>query len=314
METGLEKRYENGVLYIICSSICIALFSLFAKESLCIQSMTLLIFFRFAVPCAILLPVMLWIKTPLRLSLKKELPRQIIRCCFVLGSQYSLFYYLTKGSLLNAMLLYNSGTIFLPVITWLFYNHRVSHKSFSSILISFLGVACILKPSLSIVSLYALIGLMSGIFMAFSQVFNANNSTIDKVDKNLFYFFTLSTILSFLVFFGVEMATTENIFAAVMQDFTQNVKLNWYLLALGLASILNQLFRCMAYSHSRPTSLAPFLYGGVVFSGFFDWYAFNVTPDVLSLMGALFVVIGAIMKLKLEMKQEQQRKIKTQTE
>jgi drug/metabolite transporter (DMT)-like permease len=67
--------------------------------------------------------------------------------------------------------------------------------------------------------------------------------------------------------------------------------------ALGGASILSQLTRAAAYKRGTPTGLSPFLYFSILLGGLFDWLVFDRPPNGLSLLGALLIIFGGVLKL-----------------
>lgn len=222
-----------------------------------------------------------------------------MRSSCVLIQQYTVFFYLLHGSLLDITVLLNLSPIFVAFLERIFFKHPI-HKSVAiSLAVSFIGVLCVLQPDQGIFSLLSLIGIIAALASASSQVVYGHNVRKEPAAVSLFYLFFIGSIVSFLVLLVYQGFAHESLITAtrsfVFGDWTAIL----FLLLLSLCTLGNQGFRGLAYSHGRPATLAPFLYFSVFFSGIFDWLVFHNIPNALAIIGSCLIILGGFLQLYL---------------
>lgn len=289
------ESFKTGVCYMMLSAAGMSLVALFAKVGIAEISLTSLIFWRY-VTAAILCFIYLYVAVEIKdIFPVKNIRIHLLRAVFVLTAQYSFIYYLEFSTLLNATLLLNTGPLFIPIIEWAILRKKVGVSSWVGVIVSFIGVICILQPEKGIFSLLSMIGLLSGISQGASQVVFGIAAKEERSDISVLYLFILNACFTFLPFLLIDKLP-------VGEPIWNNV---WYaapvaiIIFIGLASCINQLFRAAAYNHGSPSRLAPFLYLSILLSGVFDWAIFGRVPNVLTIIGAALVLLGLFLKIYL---------------
>ncbi|MCF7806162.1 MAG: DMT family transporter [Simkaniaceae bacterium] len=293
----MEKKgsFSLGVLLTLTSGIgysLTALMAKFAEDSLHVPS---LIFWRYFIGFLICLTWMTLIGHFRRDIHFRNLKLHFLRAFFVLGAQYGFLYYLKSNTLLNALVLINTGPLFIPMIEKLILKNRVGRSSWIGVIVSFIGVILVLQPNREIFSLMSLVGLSSGLCQGASQVVFGINSQTEKSDIGILYLFFLCSVFSLIPYLFSE---------ATFHD-TEQVRmgnLSLLLLGIGLFSVVNQLFRAQAYKTSTPSRLSPFLYSSVLLAAFYDWAIFHTVPNLLTSIGTFLVISGGIAKIYLRHK------------
>lgn len=281
-----KRSFTHGALFMALSAGSLSLAYLFVKMSTAEVPFFLLVFLRFIIPF-LLLALIFAVR---RLSIKTvSLRGHIVRALFVLTAQYSIFYYISKDSLLNATVLLNTSPFFIPLIEWLVLKYHIPKSTWISIAISAAGVICILQPDAGLFSLLSFVGLLAGIAQACSQVAFGLSAQKESPEISLFYLFGIGSILTFFPLLGQK----------TVLEVAWEPDLIGYVLLLSLASLMNQYFRAKAYAHRKPSTLSTFLYLSVLISGFFDWFVFKEIPNTLSIIGAILVIVGGISKIVL---------------
>lgn len=276
---------------LLCSFL-MALFVLFGKIAIGITSFFQLTFLRFAIPLILFLPYLL-IKGSLKeLFYQCNLRMELIRALCILVYQYSIFYYLLHASLLDATVLQNTAPLFIPILEALFFKYKFDRRVILSILISFVGILCILQPDKDIFARLSIAGLLVPLSQAGSQVLYGHQAKRENLTMTLFYQFFLTTICSGVIYLFASAFFGE---ADSLKNYSGLAWMN--ILALGLVSLLNQQLRGIAYRHGKPSALAPFLYVSLIFSALFDWTLFHNLPNWLSLLGATLVVAGGLIQV-----------------
>ncbi len=280
------RSFAHGTIYMVLSAASLSLAYLFVKISTAEVPYFLLVFLRFIIPFLFLATVF----AIGRRSIKTQsLRAHMLRILFVLIAQYSIFYYISKDSLLNATVLLNTSPLFIPLIEWFFLKYRIPKSTWISMVISAVGVVCILQPGTGLFSKLSLIGLLAGICQAGSQVVFGLSAKKEAPEISLFYLFGFGSILSFFPLIGQRTAL----------EVSWTPSLIVFILLLSSAGLMNQYFRGKAYAHRKPSTLSTFLYLSVPISGFFDWFVFYDVPNTLSIIGAILVIVGGGSKIAL---------------
>ena len=283
-----HKQFFIGIVFMLISAFFVAFIALSGKILTTHTPLTTLIFLRSFLP----LLIVSWVVflTDNKLS-ADNMPLHGLRALFVTLSQYCLFYYLTQGSLLVGTLLYSTSPLFAPIISRFALGQGIKPKTIISIIISFIGVILIIKPNMHTVNLLALVGLGAGFFNACSQV--TLHRCVQKQSPLIIAWIMYGlcsciALFPFLIFFhesNIHFLFSGHAVSAI-----------WLLLIFfAFSSITNQAARSMAYKQvNKASSLSPFLYASILFSGILDWWMYDLLPDRYSIVGALLIITGGV--------------------
>ncbi len=281
-----------GMAYMLISSVLLSLFSLFGKFAIEETPFFLLTALRFIIPLLIMIPYFLWTSSFKELFLSSNFKLQLLRALCMLVYQYTIFYYLTFSSLLNATILQNTFPLFLPILEKLFFKHHFNKREIVSILICFAGVLCILQPDRGILEGLSLFVILAPLSQAGSQMLYAHQARQENQKSTLFYLYFLCSIATTAIYFF----SPEHVnLGSSMVRFSLWTWIT--IMCLGVVSIFNQYYRGKAYSFAKPSSLSPFLYFSLIVSGFLDWVIFHQFPNWLSAVGAFLVIAGGMIQL-----------------
>jgi drug/metabolite transporter (DMT)-like permease len=274
-----------GGLLIVIAFLCVAIMSAFGKAAAQVSTATI-VFFQNFISLLLFLPWSLRHgPTPLKTS---RIGLHILRACAGLLSQVLMFAAVKKMPLMNAVLLTNSAPLFIPLITWAWLKEKISGIVWASLLVGFVGVVLILKPSAALITNpAALIATTAAIFSAFALVTVNRLSTTETTQRILFYYFLISSIVTapFAIWNGAI--------------FRPRATVDWlYLVGIGVFMAASQLLIILAYRHASAGRIAPFNYSVVVFSGLIGWFVWKNAPDLLSLFGVVLVTAGGILSTK----------------
>ena len=285
-----KESFHAGVLYMLLSASGIAFVGLFGKLGAQEFSLEALIFWRY-VAAFVLCALVLWALGKLHPVLPfSNTKLHFLRAFFVLGAQYSFYYYIQRDTLLNGLVLLSLGPLSIPVIERAVTGHRIGKSTWVGLIVSFLGMLCILQPDGGIFSLLSLVGVLAGLCQGCSQVVFGISSKDERTELSTLYMFFLCMVLSFLPFLYAEP------FVGTQRENLNPIVL---ILLLGGASLLSQLMRAAAYKHGTPTRLSTFLYFSILLGALFDWLIFGQTPNGLSAVGAILVITGGLLKMYL---------------
>lgn len=157
-------------------------------------------------------------------------------------------------------------------------------------MISFIGIALILKPTDGVDELMIL-GLMAGFFNACSQVtMHYCSKTSDTFSMTL-AMFALTSLYSFLLLLAT--GHSHELKMTILQG--DNAQFWLLIIIMGILTISNQSFRTKAYRYvNKPATLTPFLYTSIVFSGVLDWWVYHRLPEWNTYAGSVLIFLGGI--------------------
>lgn len=146
--------------------------------------------------------------------------------------------------------------------------------------ISCIGALILIRPGMEAFQIAAVIALAAAIFMGFENIFIKRLSSREPAIRILF----INNMI------GMILAVTAASFFWRAPTLDQ-----WKLLVLiGCVMACAQAFYIQAMKYSDASFVVPFSYATLVFATLYDFAAFDVIPDVVSGVGALTIIFGAL--------------------
>jgi drug/metabolite transporter (DMT)-like permease len=286
-----KESFAKAVIYTIFSAIGIAIVGLFGKLGFQEFSLEGLIFWRY-LATFLLCILTLWLLGYLHDVFSFGSPKlHFLRAFFVLGAQYSFYYYISQNSLMNGLVLLSLGPLFIPVIEWIVTRNRIGTSTWVSLVVSFIGVLLVFQPDGGIFSLFSLIGILAGVCQGCSQVVFGISGKSERTEISTLYLFFLCVLISLVPYLLFE--------SHPVPKGQHSLYAFGIIAVLAAASVMSQLTRAIAYKHGTPSKLATFLYFSILLGGFFDWFVFGKIPNKLSVIGSFLVIIGGVLKIYL---------------
>lgn len=213
----------------------------------------------------------------------RRFPLYLVRVFSSLAATYCLFYAIGKLPLVDAILLSYTRPLFLPIVAYLWRGKRWSKNVWFGLIIGFLGVILILKPSESVFDVATLVGLAAGLFGAIAFISIRRMTKTEPSEKILFYYLLLSMPITALPLVGVWQKLN-------LQQF-------WMMLLIGLVAMLYQLMMTKAYQRGKAYKVASLLYSTVIFAALYDWWVGKQFLDYVSFIGIVLILIGSVFSL-----------------
>jgi len=189
------------------------------------------------------------------------------------------FYAIDTLILSDANVIFRLSTVFVVILSWIFLNERITKKQLFTILVAFIGIIFIMKPSFSIRLIPYLIALL-GSFVA-----GISYTTLRPLGKSehpiavVFYFSTFASIV---------------ITPYVLLNFVPMTKTQWlYAILAGMSAVVGQIGITFAYRLAPAKEVSIYGYFGVVFSAIFSMFIFDIAPDILSVIGYIIIFASA---------------------
>ena len=196
------------------------------------------------------------------------------------------FYAITHISLADSTIIQKLSPFVILILSYIFFKEKMTKFQMFAIIIAFIGVGFIIKPSgngfISMGALAALLGAFcSGIAYTCVRYLGTHNVSGEFI---IFFFSTLSTLLllPYLIFDYRAMTMYQ---------------LSMLILA-GASATIGQYGVTFAYKYAAAKNISVFDYSQVLFSGIFGFIFFNELPDLQSLIGYIIVISVGIILVK----------------
>ena len=181
----------------------------------------------------------------------------------------------------TAMTLTFSSPFFIVILSIFFLNDKVGAYRWSAIIIGFVGVVLILRPTSDIFNFYSIFSILTAVAWAFSVI-------ILKFIPNVY---TTSKIQFYTLIFNVVGALI--LFIILSNNFTVNSLNDLMLMILtGILGGSAAILFVYAYRLIAVSKLASFEYFGIPSSFLLGWLFFNETPWSQLFPGVLLIVFA----------------------
>ncbi|MBU1195358.1 MAG: DMT family transporter [Proteobacteria bacterium] len=210
----------------------------------------------------------------------------LLRGCSGLTALYTFYYSLSHIQLVEATLLRSASPLCVPIIIRLWLNIKIPRRRWLPIIIGFIGVIVVLRPTPDNISVWHILALISAFMVAFSMVSTRLLVYTEKGTAVVFYYYLLAASGS------MPLAIKSFTFAP------------WHvwmaLVGAGICLYLAMTCYTLSFEYAKPSVISPVSFFGVIFAGFWGWLFWGQIPTVWTFVGIVFIAAGAIMILKQE--------------
>lgn len=209
----------------------------------------------------------------------QHFPLHLLRDVAGVSSYYLFFLAIRFLNLPEATTLYNASPFFVPLVWWIWHQEKIAPHLWSSIVIGFLGVAIMLRPSQEMFQFGFVFGLFSAIASAIALcALRVLNLKKEPMSRTLFYYFAVGSLLTFpFAAAAWEMPTPTEWAAAI---------------GIGTATAIGQMLLTTAYRYGTASYLSPLGYITIIYSALIAWWFLGQAFTIRSSLGALLIVIG----------------------
>ena len=278
-----------GSVVYLSSCLAIALMGTFVKLVPSDVNIGTIIFFQYMISLILCVPGIL--KNGISSLKTNKFKAHLLRDLTGILTFGLYFLALTFISLVNASVLRSTTPFWLPLILFLWRGDRISKMLWASIILGFLGIGLVIKPTAhGYLNIGSLLALGSGFFMAISALTIRRLSATEPAQRTLFYYCLIATITS------LPFALTHWVHLS-----GHTVLL---LILIGILMYVTQYTLILAYRSAKASVLSPISYSVIVFAGILEWIIWNKTPDLLGYLGITLVILAGIATIIFERKNE----------
>ncbi|MBE3128806.1 MAG: DMT family transporter [Actinobacteria bacterium] len=286
VRSEMKDNDNVGIFFNLISSLCFALIAVMVKYVKHLPLMEIVFFQN--IPTMIIVPIIL---KKMNISLfGKNKP------CLWSISFLSLITELSKNYTFTVMLLADAITIhrlspfFVFLLSGIFLKEKLSFRKIPLFLLAFLGGLLVIKPGFRVEMLPVMIALLATISIS---VLHINLRYLRLTDHYLVitnYLAFISGLVSFIILLfqkSFQVPSPTDLFILIL---------------IGLATLSARITSAKAYQMAKASLVSLYTYSQIIFASLFGLIFFKEIPDLLSIMGASFIIISGYFNYKWKVK------------
>lgn len=278
------------VVFMLSSTASLSVTGLLTKYLTTAIPVSLLSFLRFAVPALILWAVLSM--TRLNVPNRAMWKPLAVRAICLATCQLCFIYSLQHLSLVESVVLFSTGPLFIPLLEKLIFGVRMPWATVLGLVATFCGVLLLSgnvaqiewRPEL-------MAGLFAGLFNAGSQLslYRASKSSMRSAEINVWSF----TMAAMLLLPMLNMVPWHDAHQVVFDRHLALIAVT--MVAVSLLVINTQVFRAKAYRLAASGSqLAPLIFTNLLFTAALQLLFFNVTYTPAQKLGLALIIVATV--------------------
>jgi drug/metabolite transporter (DMT)-like permease len=264
-----------AILYMLAAMLVFSSVNAVAKEIISDYSLIQVIFFRNFFS---LIPMgyLLMREGGLKIMRTDQLPRFVALGFSSTLALAGLFASLALMPLAEAVSIHFSETFILTALSAIILKERVGPQAWAAIVVGFIGVLVIFRPTGEILNVGALCGLA---FALGDAVFMLNARILTRTHSST----------AVVIYMGL---TISIITGALLPWFWVTPDLDGFirLIVLGLGGGIGLYFVTQAYRHAAASVVAPMIYSALIWNMLLGYIFWNDIPDSTFFLGASLIV------------------------
>jgi len=205
------------------------------------------------------------------------------------GFSAILCYYLALSHIpiVEASILRTCAPLCVPFIVLALHRKGIAHRRWLPLIIGFVGVLIIMRPSPSNINVWHLVGFASAIGLAVSMVSTRMLSNYVSAKEALFVYFFFSTVFSFVFI--------------LLQGESSSVPVDsWFwVVVVAISLYFGMYLYTLAYTYAPASIVSPVSYIGIAFNAFWGWTIWYQIPDIYVWLGAFFIILSIFLTAKI---------------
>lgn len=173
-----------------------------------------------------------------------------------------------------------TSSLIVPVLGFFFLQEHVGKYRWSAILIGFMGVIIMLKPTGDVE--------LSGVALALSAA--CMHATLQTILRSLGKTESPETVTFYFVFIGTFVSLIPMPLVFTMPTWSEAP----LILGLGLTGVAAQFLLSIAYKNAQAAIVTVFNYSGIVWATLFGWMFWNDWPTSTILIGGAIVIASNV--------------------
>lgn len=283
------KQKQQGILYIIIAGFFFALMFFFVRCSGDLPTMQKT-FFRNGV--AAIISVIMLLRSEQGIRIKKESwPFLFLRSFCGTAGLICNFYAIDHMNIADASILNKLSPFFAIIFSYFILKEKANKVEWTCVVIAFFGAIFVIKPSMEMQFVYAIIGALGGLGAGAAYAFVRKLGKMGERGPVIVMCFSIFSCLVALPF--------------IITDYHPMSVKQWiYLLSAGVAATLGQFSITAAYTKAPAKEISVFDYSQVFFVALLGFFFLGQVPDWLSIIGYIIIIGSAVYKWNYSSKNE----------
>ncbi len=288
-----EKNPKKGILHILLAAFFFSLMTLTLRLAGDLPTMEKAFFRNFV---ALIISIIMLSKSKEKFHiLKQSYPHIFLRSLFGTLGLIANFWAIDRLGLADANMLNKMSPFFAMLMSVFILQEKPDKVEWFTLIIAFLGSILIVKPSLGLASLPALVGLFGGFCAGTAYTFLRSVTRRGERGPIVIMCFSLFSTLATLPFM-------------LLNWHPMTLKQLLLMLLSGTCAMGGQLNITAAYTYAPAAEISVYDYSQVIFAAILGLIFFGELPDILSFAGYAVIIGIAIFKwyytLKIKTKDE----------
>ncbi|WP_029840627.1 DMT family transporter [Vibrio parahaemolyticus] len=286
------NHVHKPIVFMLMSTLSLSVTGLLAKQLSEALSVTMFSFLRFFLPALILLSVL--IPKGIKLPKSTEFKPTLLRALCIGLSQLCFIASLQTLTLVESVVLFATGPLFMPVIEKLVWHGKIRASTVFGIVMAFSGVVLLAGTEGEFTLRYdLLLGLAGGLFNSGSQLtlYKVSKSNMSPLEINFWAF-------SFAALFILPLALINDgsgLLGAHSFSLSVEPSVLW-LLVMSMLIINTQVFRAKAYQlASSGSQLAPLIFTNLLFTAVWQSLFFADVMSRTQIAGMGLIVLATVL-------------------
>lgn len=203
-----------------------------------------------------------------------------LRSVFNLGTMLTFYYALALLPLADSIAIGYAAPLIMTALSVPLLGERVGVRRWSAVIVGFVGVVVILRPSAAGISPGAMFALAAALLYALTLVTSRQLSATESSHTILFYYslFVVVALAGVMPFVWV----------------TPRLEDLWLIFFVGVAGSFGQFFLNQAFRYGEVSLLAPLDYSGLVWAALLGFLLWGDIPGTFVWVGAAIIVTAGI--------------------
>ncbi len=250
--------------------------------------LALLVFVRFAIQAAILVPLVAMTGRPWRMR-GRILRLTVIRTLLHIAGITAMFSALQFLPLADAVAIAFVMPFIMLLLGKYILNEEVGHRRLAACIVGFAGTLLVIQPSFAEVGLPALLPLIVAVvFALFMLVTRQIAKETDPMSLQAVSGVFATILLLPLLIWGTQFDIWELSFALPSGNE------HWLLLSIGLLGTVAHLFMTWSLRYAPSATLAPMQYLEIPVATLIGWLIFHDLPNGLAALGILITIAAGL--------------------
>ena len=278
---------KQGIIYIIMAGFFFALMTFFVRLSGDLPTMQKA-FFRNAV--AAVVAIVILARSDEGFKIKRDSWK-----CLVLRSSFGTigiicnFHAIARLNIADANILNKLSPFFAIIMSYFILKEKANRTEWACVIVAFIGAVFVVKPSMNMQFLYAMIGVLGGLGAGVAYTFVRKLGLQGERGPVIVMFFSVFSCIITVPFLFVG-AQPMSIYQIAM------------LLFAGAAATGGQLSITKAYTKAPAREISVFDYTQVIFAALLGFIFLGQIPDALSITGYIIIIGSALYKWNYNLK------------